>query len=200
MASFADAIGILTGTQLIQTVIPFLLVYLITYGILSTIKKFENKELNASIAFVLALAVVISPMARVFITAVTGPMATFAVVIFLFMIVLFSTGLSVKDISTIVGFDRDEFNPMWTLFVVIGVIIILASVASSFPDAIGSNVDLINQKAAQMNMSVNSYVNTLPVGQRIIFFLSLPQVLGLVVLIIIFAIGGFLLIPPDAKK
>lgn len=199
MASFADALGLLSGSGLIESIIPFFLVYTVVFGILKRTEFVQTKELQASISAILALTVVLSPTARTFIMSLAPPLVTFAIIIFVFILILFSIGLKPKDLESFWGFGRDELNPMPWLFIAIGVIILIAAIASSFPDAIGSNINEIEKKAADQGISVNEYVNQLPVGQRIIFFMSLPQVMGLVILIIIFGAAGMLLIPPDPK-
>ena len=47
MASFADALTLLTGTELFEIVIPFILAYVVIYAILKNVKWVEGKELQA---------------------------------------------------------------------------------------------------------------------------------------------------------
>lgn len=199
MASFAEALNIFTDIGLREVLIPFLLTYAIVYGLLQKVNIFQKgeqpfKELNATLAIIIALGVVLSPTARTIITSITAPLAAFAIILFLLLIVMFSAGMKMKDIEDIIGtkmLTPTKPENVWFIILLgIGLIIILISVVGAFPDAIASNMDTIELKAAEMNISVNDYVNTLPVGQRVMFFLSLPQVIGLIVLIIIFVFAG----------
>jgi hypothetical protein len=196
MASFSDAVTLLKETGLPDVVIPFFITYVVVYGVLQRAKWVESKELQAVIAFLAALAIALSPFSRTFMMGVFPPLVAFGMVLFMFLLVMFSSGMRVNDIEKIVGLDIDIHNPFWVIIIGIAVVVIVAGIAGSFPDAIGANTDTVQMKAAEMNMSVNDYVNTLPVGQRVLFFITLPQVLGLILLLLIFVFAGVFLTPP----
>ena len=198
MASFADALELFKGTELFKIIIPFILVYVIAYAVLRRVKFIESKELQAAIAFILAMGVVLSPTARTFITSIVPPLTSFAIVIFLLILVLFSSGFRVEDLTELMqvaGKPLPERSIIWAVLIGIGIVLIVAAVAGAFPDAIASNMDAIKQNATAMNMTVNEYINTLPVGKRVMFFISLPQVIGLIMLTLIFVFAGAFLIP-----
>ena len=195
MASFSDALLLLKDIGIFEAIIPFLLTYVVVFAVLGRVKWVESKELQAIIAFIAAMAIIASPFARSFITGVFPPLIAFGLLLFMFLLLLFSTGMKISDVESIVGREVDVHNAFWIVIIGIALVIVIASLAGSFPDAIGSNIDVIEVKAAEMNLSVNDYVNTLPVGQRVLFFITLPQVMGLIILLLIFAFAGVFLTP-----
>ncbi len=192
MASFSDALGLLTKTGLFQIIVPIIFVYAVMFALLSFLKfggkqVFEKSELRSVVAFVIALAVVIFPAGREFLMNFVPMIAVLSIIIFLliFLVLTVLTGQKEEDIpKQILSFTTVIFWPA----VLLGLVMLMAAVTNVFPNYKAENVEQI---AIEQNKTIAQVVDEMTPGGRIIYYLSLPQVLGLIVLFGIFMAIAF---------
>lgn len=188
MASFADALELIKQTALFDIVVPFILVYGFVYGVLSSVKVIESKELQAIISVGAALAVSISTPARSFVLALVPFLIGFSLVLFLLIFLLLAGGFQMEFIRSKIL--QPEQGGLWLIIVGIGLVLVFIVLTSAFPDI---NAPDLEQKAIDENKTLAEIIQELPAPERTMFFLSTPQVLGVIVLLVIFAVAGFLI-------
>lgn len=114
MATFLDV----TGLQHFSSIFVFLFVWIIVYAVLLWTKILgENKFVHALIGLLLAIFVLISPLA----TDVVASVAPFLAVVFLFIVL-------VSVASTMLGANIEAFPALKGVFLVFIVLIIVISV------------------------------------------------------------------------
>ncbi|PIO00181.1 hypothetical protein COT72_03395 [archaeon CG10_big_fil_rev_8_21_14_0_10_43_11] len=187
MVAFTDALSLIQQSGFYEIVIPFILVYAVVYGVLLRSGVIQGKELQAIVALAIAVGVVISPTARTFIATLVPYFTGFGIVLFMFAFVLLMGGMKYEEILKIVGnFEEGRY----TLILAIAILLLFVVMASAFPNVSSANIEKL---AEEENKTLSEKVEELSASERAVFFLSLPQVLGLVVLFFIFAIAAFVI-------
>ena len=186
MVAFSDALGLLQESGLYEVVVPFILVYAIVYGVLSKCKFVKGKELQAVVALAIAIGMVMSPTARTFVATLIPYFTGLGMMLFMLSFVLLMAGMKTEEVHNIVKFEHG----WWIVILGIAVVLLFVVMATAFPDMSSTNIEKLAQEE---NKTVLEKVEELSAGERTMFFLSLPQVLGLVVLFFIFAIAGYVI-------
>ncbi len=186
MVAFSDALGLLTRSGIYEVIVPFILVYAVVYAVMNRTELVKGKELQSIISLAIAIGVVVSPTARVFIATLVPYFTGFGMVLFMLAFVLLMGGMKTEEIFRIVKFEEWR----WLLILAIAIVLLFVVMASAFPDVSSANIERIAQEE---NKSVAEKVEELSAGERAVFFLSLPQVLGLIVLFFIFAISAYVI-------
>ena len=115
MPTFLDV----TGLQHFSSIFVFLFVFVVGYAVLSWTKALgDNKFINAVLSFLMAIFVLISPLA----TNVIADIAPFIAVIFLFMVLMMVA-------TRMLGTELESFTSLKGIFLVIVIMIILVSSA-----------------------------------------------------------------------
>ncbi|MFC1801758.1 hypothetical protein ACFLZB_04825 [Nanoarchaeota archaeon] len=189
MATFLD-VGLL---QYFSVIFPVLLVFAIVFAILTTTKILgENKTINALVAVVLALMVLLVPD----IVDVINFMAPWFVLVFIFLILLILVyrilGATEKDIGDFIKTDRPI---KWAIFAV-GLIILLAALGTVFGQKVGPYLG----GAETSNVTTDDIQSGVATGnweQNLFATLFHPKILGV---ILIFAIAIFAIVLLGAKQ
>ena len=181
MATFLD-IGLL---QYFSVIFPVLLVFAVVFSILTTTKVLgENKAINALVAVVLALMVLLVPE----IVDVINFMAPWFVILFIFLILLLliyrMLGATDRDIAEFIKADRPI---KWAIFSV-GLIIFLAALGTVFGQQIGPYLGS-EETANVTTEDIQEGVATGNWEQNLFATLFHPKILGV---ILIFAIAVFM--------
>lgn len=197
MVSFANAFQLFTDLHIYDIIVPFILVYAIVLGLLKSdvlkLGKNISEGLQSVIAFAVALSVSVSAGARSVIINTFPQLAVFAVLLFMILFLLLMTGIP-KDhiVKYIMGPEPfKEGQPAglaWIMIILVAIIIIMSGLTNALPDLNAGNLSL---KAASLNMTVMQYVDTLSPMERIVYYTSLPQVTGFIVLMFLFGAAAF---------
>ena len=200
MASILDA-GL---ASLFSAIFVFLLVYAISYGVLSWRKPFgDNKGSYAIVSLCIAFLMSIAPPARVFVTFVAPWYIAFGIAIFfiLFLVMLF--GKEAKDLTKIID---DQNAQAW--FIIICVIIAIAGLAAVFgqstlsqqggdlPAPVDTNGDGIADSGygtVGVEPGTPGSTATSDFGTNLLNTLIHPKVLGLAVTFLIASISIYFL-------
>ena len=197
MASFASALQFLTDLHIYDAVVPFILVYAIVLGLLKSdifkTGKTISEGLQSIIAFAIALSVAATPGARNIIINTLPQLSVFAVLLFMILFLLLMTGIP-KDhiIKYIMGPEPlKEGQPagiVWIVIILVAIIIIMSGLTSALPDL---NAGDLQAQALAQNTTVLQIVDTLSPLERIVYYTSLPQVAGFMVLLFLFGAAAF---------
>ena len=137
MATFLDV----TGLQHFSSIFVFLFVWLVVYAILLWTKILgENKFVHALIGLLLAIFVLISPLA----TNIIADVAPFIAVVFLF-IVLISVA------STMLGANIESFPALKGVFLIFIVLIIIIAAGVK----IREQVDIPSETQKDLSKTIN---------------------------------------------
>ena len=176
MASLITGIEFLENFGAYRVIFPFFLILAVTYGILSQTKIFgENKNLTAIISIVVAFIFVLSSKAVEFISTLIPFFITFAVLLFLFMMVTASTGVSIGDIT------KGVRKGGWLLIIIIMIIMSFVIMNLVFPEY---------NPETRTNGEESETVDAL--GEIVDMFFT-PTVMGLIALFAVFAIAAYVI-------
>ena len=193
MPALSDSINLLNNIGFIEVIGTFLITYTIMQVILkySGLLKLEGKEgakeMISAISFAAALLVVGSSTGRKIMANVVSYFTVYAIVLFFLVILLLSIGYTPDDVSTVVKPGGVSKTGWWGIVWGIGALVLVMAIGTSFPDVQQADIE---QSAVNANQSVAEYIQDLGTAERIIYFTSLPQVLGIIILFIIFALAG----------
>lgn len=122
MATFLDV----TGLKHFTSIFVFLFVWLVAYAILLLTKALgENKFVHALIGLLLAIFVLISPIA----TSIVADVAPFVAVVFLFVVLI-------SVATKMLGGDLESFPALRGLFIVFIILIIIVTAGVKFREQI----------------------------------------------------------------
>ena len=137
MATFLDV----TGLQHFTSIFVFLFVWLVVYAILLLTKVLgENKLIHALIGLLLAVFVLISPLA----TSIVADVAPFLAVVFLFIILI-------SVASKMLGGDLEAFSSIKSVFLVFIILIIVIAAAVK----IRENINVPESTQTDLSKTVN---------------------------------------------
>ena len=109
MATLVDALGILKGFGIYDTILPFLLVAAGTYAVLVQYKPFgESKGVNAIVATVIGLVFISFAKAVAFINLLIPLMTIFLIMVVLALLIFTFVGVKSETISQIVTTQPQE--------------------------------------------------------------------------------------------
>lgn len=176
MASLVSGIEFLDKFGAYRVIFPFFLILAVTYGILSQTKIFgENKNLTIMISVVVAFVFVLSSKAVEFISTLIPFFIAFAVLLFLFMVVTASTGVSVESIT------KGVTKGGWLLILIIMIIMSFIVMNLVFPEY---------NPETRTDAPESDTVDVL--GQTIDMILT-PTVMGLIILFAVFAVAAYVI-------
>jgi hypothetical protein len=197
MATLVDAVGVLQGFGIYDTVLPFLLVTAAMYALFVKFKPFgENKNVNILIAVVIGLVFITTARAVEFVNTLLPLITIF--LLMLVIVVLIFTFMGVKG-ETISG---TIVNNPWPIFIFI-FIILLVVITTVFPEA--SVLIQSPETFEQLNLSLTEPGATPREEAAAFLFVNFiriitsPQVLGLIALFAVLAISVFF-ITREPKK
>lgn len=201
MASLADGIKLLMDLKAYEIFVPFILVYSLVYAVLKTNALKFTKDVNDGLKSVIALAVALlvssNQTARLIIINTAPHLTTFAIILFLLIFLLITVGVKQEDIVKYVvgpapypGKEVGNSPIIWSIIIVIGLVIIVSGLSQAFPDL---NMPNLEEQARLENKTLLEKVNELSPGQRIIFFTSLPQVLGMIIILLFFGLAAMMI-------
>ena len=151
MATFLDV----TGLEHFSSIFVFLFVWLAAYAVLLMTKVLgDNKFIHALLSLLLAIFVLISPLA----TSIVAGIAPFVAVVFLFVVLL-------SVATKMLGGDIESFPALRGLFFVLLVIIIVIAAAIKIREQ--ANVPSETQK--DLSSTINLIFNPTFLGTVLIF-------------------------------
>lgn len=183
--TFLEAIGVLQSFGLQYLFVP-MLIFVIAFGVLMRTKALSEKmDLNAVVAFIIAILVALNPVVSQFFYSFL-PLTTAALIIFFGAILLFLfMGASADDIGNFF-----KSTPSWIFFVVLFLIFVMASYTWTFPDVQYATL------AAAGGQTVNTTEGQLTPFEALVgpnsfmIVLGSPRVLGLVSFMLLAGIIG----------
>jgi len=176
MASLVSGIELLDKFGAYRIVFPFLLIFAVTYGVLSRLKVFgENSFINSIISFVVAIIFVSFATAVKFVNLLMVFSIVFMIVILLVVIVVAASGVKLDTI--VKGITKGG----WFLIVIVLVILTFTVMNLVFPEFNPSTQDVANASESGAYGILG--------GTTSIFFT--PAVLGLIVLFAVFAAAAY---------
>ena len=139
MATFLDV----TGLEYFSSVFVFLFVWLSVYAVLAWTKVFgSNKFIDALVSLLLAIFVIISPVA----TSVVASTAPFLAVAFLFFILISVTS------KMLGGADIEAFSGLKSIFLVIIILIIVITAGVKIRESINAPEDVQTDLSKTVNL------------------------------------------------
>lgn len=155
MATFLDV----TGLAYFSNIFVFLFVWLVVFAIFSWVKVLgDNKFIHALVGLLLAIFVLISPIA----TSIVASIAPFVAVIFV-LIVLVSIA------SHMFGAGADSFPALKGVFMVFMVIIVVIAVGVK----IREQVDVPSEAQTDLSKTVNLLFHPTFLGTVLIFAIAI---------------------------
>ena len=155
MATFLDV----TGLQHFSSIFVFLFVWIVVYAILLWVKVLgENKFVHALIGLLLAIFVLISPVA----TSVVAGIAPFIAVIFLFVVLI-------SVASQMLGGNIESFPALRGVFLVFIILIIVIGAAVK----IREQVDVPSETQKDLSKTVNLIFHPTFLGTVLIFAIAI---------------------------
>ena len=155
MATFLDV----TGLEHFSSIFVFLFVWLVVFAIFSWVKILgDNKFIHALVGLLLAIFVLISPIA----TSIIADIAPFIAVVFLF-IVLISVA------SHMLGAGADAFGAMKGVFIVFIVIIIVVAAGVK----IREQINVPSETQSDLSKTVNLIFHPTFLGTILIFAIAI---------------------------
>ena len=188
MANLIDAVNITQNLGFYATVFPFLLIFAVTYGLLSKFKPFgESKGVNVVISMVMAFIFISFTKASLLLQNLMPFISTFLLILF-FLILIFMF-LGVKE-SAIAEFVQQP-EGFWA---VIGVVLLsfIIAIAVVFPEF---------QYASSPELAPANYTQTAQeksLAQNIAIILH-PTILGMLIFFFILAIGAYVIVREKVK-
>ncbi|MBS3063924.1 MAG: hypothetical protein J4445_00545 [DPANN group archaeon] len=196
MPTLLDAVGILQNIGVYSVVLPFLLIFALSYALLDKTKVLgDNKFVHAAVSLVLAFLFVSSLGAVKFLTAFL-PLISVLILIILFIILIFRfVGVQESSISSALSQSR-VYSP------IIIIIILFALIAFSqvFPEgALANRPELgdqfnITQPSSEGVEGLQAFLGE---EQTRVFFS--PSILSLIVLVIIFGVATYYITREPAR-
>ena len=188
MATLFDAVTIVQELGFYSTVLPFLLVFALTYGILSNFKPFgDNKAVNMIIPIVLGLVFISFTKTSAFLqNLLPFIVAMFLILFFVIMIFMF---MGVK--SETIGEAMQDPAGYWIIIIMFLLFVIIA-VTNVFPEF---------QYAARPELAPAGYAPTqeqklLSENMAVLFH---PKVLATMILFFALAIGTYVVMREKVK-
>ena len=154
MATFLDA----TGLAHFSNVFVFLFVWLVVYAILLWVKVLgENKFIHALIGLLMAIFVLISPLA----TIIVASIAPFLAVVLLFVVLI-------SVASNMLGGNIESFTGMKSILMVFIVLIIIIGAAVK----IRENVNVPSETQTDLSQTINLIFHPTFLGTVLIFAIA----------------------------
>lgn len=155
MATFLDV----TGLEHFSSIFVFLFVWLVVFAVFSWVKVLgDNKFIHALVGLLLAIFVLISPVA----TSIVADIAPFIAVIFLFVVLI-------SVASHMFGAGADAFPALKGVFIVFIVIIIVIAAGVK----IREQVNVPSETQTDLSKTVNLIFHPTFLGTVLIFAIAI---------------------------
>lgn len=190
MATFLD-VGIM---QHFSSVFVVLLVFVIIFGLLETVKAFGDKKgIHAMIALIIALLFIVSSLATEMIKTMVPWFIVVVLFVFFFMFLLRMWGLGDSDLKVLIG-DPNVYP--WLIIMV--VVVLLTSLSAVFGQSLlekgsGATVEGTNYSASTGTTTISDSTSTATPSftTNMLNTVRNPKVLGM---IFVFLVGVFCLL------
>lgn len=192
MATLVDALGVLKTFGVYDTILPFLLVMAGTYAVLTKYKPFgELKGVNAIISLVVGLVFISFAKAVLFINMLIPVMTIFLIMIVLALLIFAFVGVKAETMAQIFQERKSAMGIILLLFL----LMIFIVISSVMPE--GSLFIQNPVLAQQLNITPTAAGGT-PIeqasaylGAQMSAILYSPQILGLIVMMIVFMLSAY---------
>ena len=155
MATFLDV----TGLQYFSSIFVFIFVWLVVYAILLWTKILgDNKFIDALLGLLLAIFVLISPVA----TSIVADVAPFLAVVFLFIVLI-------NVASKMLGADVEAFPALKGVFLVFIILIIIIAAGVK----IREKVDVPSETQKDLSKTINLIFHPTFLGTVLIFAIAI---------------------------
>lgn len=200
MATLLDAVNVLKEMGVYQTVLPFMLVTAGFYAVLTKFKPFgDMKFVNGIVSVVAGLLFITMARAVAFINLFMPILTVFLLLIVLALVIFTFMGIKGETITEVLTKE----TAAWGLLLMLFIIIVLVVLSQVFPEA---TVIVQNPVAAQqMNLTLAG-PNATPQQQaaalmfmQIMQVLFSPQVLGLIIMLVVFAVATYFITREPVK-
>lgn len=193
MATLVDAVGVLKTFGVYDTILPFMLVMAGTYAVLTKYKPFgETKGANAIISLIVGLVFISFAKAVLFINMLIPVMTIFLIMIVLALLIFAFIGVKAETIAGIFQERKSAFGIVLLLFL----LMIFIVISSVMPE--GSLLVQNPVLAQQLNITPTGGPGATPIEQASAYLgaqmnaiLLSPQILGLIVMIIVFMLSAY---------
>jgi len=200
MATLVDALGVLKSFGVYDTVLPFLLITAGVYAMLTRYKPFgETKGVNIIISTVIGLVFISFAKAILFINLLIPAMTVFLLLVVLAILIFTFVGIKGETIAETFKTEPMAFALIFLIFAAI-----LYSVYSTvFPE-----IGLFTQNpvlAQQLNMTPGGGATSIQQASTFLGFqmgqiVMSPQILGLIVMMVVFAISTYYITREKGSK
>lgn len=184
MATLVDVINLFKALGLYETVFPGILVFALVYGLLFKFQPFgESKLINSVVALVVALIFVSFINAVAFITFLIPLITAMFVVLLLVLLIFMFMGVPGETVK------EAMLTPQAYAFIIILVVIfVFLALAAAFPEL--TVEEAVAEEAAPSAVAFAKFSQ--------LFFH--PVVLGLIVLLAVFAVASYFITREEVKK
>lgn len=200
MATLLDAVGALKELGVYQTIFPFILVTAGVYAVLTKFKPFgDMKFINGVVATVTGLLFITMARAVTFLNLLMPIITVFLLLVVLALVIFTFMGIKGETITEVLTKE----TAAWGLLLMTFIIIILVVLTQVFPEA---SVMMQNPIAAQeMNLSLAGPGATPQQQAAALMFMQVmqvlfaPQVLGLIIMMLVFAVATYFITREPVK-
>lgn len=178
--TFTQSLGLIEQVGFLDVILPFLVTFAIVYGMLLKSKILgEKQSINATIALVVAILVAMNPAMRGFLQELL-PLYTMFFIL-LIMMFLFFVFFGIKQEKVI----NKPIGILIVAFLIILFLVSLGGIGGEELQEIGLSAEGLGE-----NASVGDWT-TRPWGEQIILGFRDPKVFGMIIMLVIFAIGAW---------
>lgn len=188
---FIQAIGFTKSTGMYEVVFPFLLIWGFMYAILTKTKMLsENNDLNAMLAFFIAMIVIVFPVARDYIARLIPYITIYIMVLFLIVLAYLSVGANTEDVRKALQ-DERAYIVLLVLLIIL-IFIPLAQVMGPSVSPGGNQTTAFGPQPGEG--SIEEQMIGMEMGQRVRYLLASPPVVGMIVMTSVFAVAIYALL------
>lgn len=190
---FIQAIGWTKATGMYEVVLPLFLIWALLYAVLANTKVLsEANDLNALVAFVVALMVVLVPKAREYITLLVPYVTVYILILFSIVLAYLAAGASVEDLSKSIT-DRRAYLVLFGILLLLFILPLTQIFGEELsPSAVSENVTAGGNGGGEKTTAEK--VSAMEMQERVVYLLSSPPVVGMMVLVAVFGISTYTLV------
>lgn len=193
---FLQAIGFTKATGMYEIVFPFFLIWGFSFAILQKTQALsESKDLNAFLAFFIAMSVIFFPTARAYIIRMVPYITVYILAIFLIALAYMAVGAGTEDIRKALQDER-----AYIILLVLLVIIFFIPLAQVLGPTVSPGRGGGNATTGGGGFGLEPGEVTLQdiynmkMGERLRYFLASPPVVGMIVMLSVFAVSIYALL------
>lgn len=179
--TFTQSLGLIEQVGFLDVILPFLVTFAIVYGMLLKSKILgEKQSINATIALVVAILVAMNPAMRGFLQELLPLYTIFFILLIMMFLFFVFFGIKQENIA-----KSKPIGIMIFAFLVILFLVSLGGIGGEELQEIGLSAEGLGE-----NESVGDWT-TRPWGEQIILGFRDPKVFGMIIMLVIFAIGAW---------